>query len=153
MTRIMPQQFTDAALKSLDSAWELVRSRDGRLVDSGHLLLGLLAEGEGKAARTLGSLGVTLAAARQEIENLVGTHHDAPAPRISFTPRANHVLERAEQDSRARGEQQVGTEHLLSGLLDEDDGLALQTLTRLGIDLDRARQQVAQLLEPPHPPG
>jgi ATP-dependent Clp protease ATP-binding subunit ClpC len=153
MTWMMTEGLTDEARKAVDLAREESRSQNCRYIDSGHLLLGLLAEGEGRAGRTLGSLGVTLAAARQELRNLVGVGYDAPTAEIAFTPRASHVLERAEQESRALGHQQVGTEHILSGLLREDDGLALVTLAGIGVDLDQVRRQVAQLPEAPDPLG
>ena len=111
-----------------------------------HLLLGLIHEGGGVAARTLESLGVSLQAVRQQVEEIIGHGQNGTAGRIPFTPRAKKVLELSRREALAMGHNYVGTEHILLGLLREGDGVAAQALVRMGADLSRVRQQVILIL-------
>jgi ATP-dependent Clp protease ATP-binding subunit ClpA len=112
-----------------------------------HLLLGLVHEGEGVAARALDSLDISLVALRQQVEEVIGRGQEAPSPgHIPFTPRAKKVLELSLREAQQLGDQYIGTEHVLLGLLREGAGVAAQVLVTLGVDLNRVRQQVFQLL-------
>ena len=111
-----------------------------------HILLGLIHEGEGVAAKVLESLGISLAAVRQQVEEIIGPGQQAPSGHIPFTPRAKEVLELAQREARALGHDYMGTEHILLGLIREGGGVAAQVLVKLGADLNRVRQQVIQLL-------
>ena len=112
-----------------------------------HILLGLIHEGEGVAAKVLESLGISLAAVRQQVEEIIGPGQQAPSGHIPFTPRAKEVLELAQREARALGHDYMGTEHILLGLIREGGGVAAQVLVKLGADLNRVRQQVIQLLQ------
>jgi ATP-dependent Clp protease ATP-binding subunit ClpC len=111
-----------------------------------HLLLGLIHEGEGVAAKALESLGISLEAVRQQVEEIIGQGQQAPSGHIPFTPRAKKVLELSLRESRQLGHDYIGTEHILLGLIREGDGVAAQVLVKLRADLQRVRQQVIQLL-------
>src|SRR5215831_2191967 len=111
-----------------------------------HILLGLIREGEGVAARALGSLGISLDAVRQQVEKIIGRGQQAPSGHIPFTPRAKKVLELSLREAHQLGHDYIGTEHILLGLIREGEGVAAQVLVRLGADLNRMRQQVIQLL-------
>jgi ATP-dependent Clp protease ATP-binding subunit ClpA len=111
-----------------------------------HILLGLIHEGDGIAARSLESLGISLEAVRQEVEEIIGRGQQAPSGHIPFTPRAKKVLELSLRESLQLGHNYIGTEHILLGLLREGDGVAAQVLVRLGADLNRVLRQVIQLL-------
>src|SRR5262244_897813 len=111
-----------------------------------HILLGLVHEGEGVAARALESLGISLEAVRQQVQEIIGRGQQAPSAHIPFTPRAKKVLELASQEALQLGHNYVGTEHILLGLIREGEGVAAQVLVKLGADLSRVRQQVIQLL-------
>ena len=111
-----------------------------------HILLGLIAEGEGVAGKALESLGIALEGVRQQVEEIIGQGQQAPGGHIPFTPRAKKVLELSLRESKALGQDYIGTEHILLGLVREGSGVAAQVLVKLGADLNRARQQVVQLL-------
>ena len=111
-----------------------------------HILLGLIHEGEGVAAKALESLGISLQAVRQQVEEIIGQGQQAPLGHIAFTPRVNKVLELASREAGQLGHNYIGTEHILLGLIREGEGVAAQILVKLGADLDRVRQQVIQLL-------
>ncbi len=111
-----------------------------------HILLGLIHEGEGVAAKALESLGISLEAVRQQVEEIIGQGQEAPSGHIPFTPRAKKVLELSLRESRQLGHDYIGTEHILLGLIREGEGVAAQVLVKLGGDLNRVRQQVIQLL-------
>jgi len=111
-----------------------------------HILLGLIHEGEGVAAKALESLGISLEAVRQQVEEIIGQGQQAPSGHIPFTPRAKKVLELSLRESLQLGHNYIGTEHILLGLLREGEGVAAQMLVKLGADLNRVRQQVIQLL-------
>jgi hypothetical protein len=111
-----------------------------------HILLGLIHEGEGVAAKALESLGISLEAVRQQVEEIIGQGQQAPSGHIPFTPRAKKVLELSLREALQLGHNYIGTEHILLGLIREGEGVAAQVLVRLGADLNRVRQQVIQLL-------
>jgi ATP-dependent Clp protease ATP-binding subunit ClpC len=111
-----------------------------------HILLGLIHEGEGVAARALESLGISLDAVRQQVEEIIGRGQHVPTGKIPFTPRAKKVLELSLREALQLGHDYIGTEHILLGLIREGDGVAAQVLVSLGADLNRVRQQVIQLL-------
>jgi ATP-dependent Clp protease ATP-binding subunit ClpA len=114
-----------------------------------HLLLGLVHEGEGVAARALESLGISLGAVRQQVEEIIGQGQQAPAGHIPLTPRAKKVIELARREAGDLGHNYIGTEHLLLGLVREGEGVAAQVLVKLGADLAGVRQQVVHLLHGP----
>ena len=109
-----------------------------------HILLGLIHEGEGVAAKALESLGISLDAVREQVQDIIGQGQQQPTGHIPFTPRAKKVLEPAARGAAA-GHNYIGTEHML-GLIREGEGVAAQVLVKLGADLNRVRQQVIQLL-------
>jgi ATP-dependent Clp protease ATP-binding subunit ClpC len=111
-----------------------------------HILLGLIHEGEGVAAKALESLGINLDAVRDQVQEIIGQGQQAPSGHIPFTPRAKKVLELSLREALQLGHSYIGTEHLLLGLIREGEGVAAQVLTRLGADTNRVRQQVIQLL-------
>jgi ATP-dependent Clp protease ATP-binding subunit ClpC len=112
-----------------------------------HILLGLIREGEGVAAKALESLGISLEAVRQQVEEIIGQGQQAPSGHIPFTPRAKKVLELSLREALQLGHNYIGTEHILLGLIREGDGVAAQVLVKLGADPSRVRQQVIQLLQ------
>jgi ATP-dependent Clp protease ATP-binding subunit ClpC len=111
-----------------------------------HILLGLIHEGEGVAAKSLESLGVSLESVRSQVEEIIGQGQQAPSGHIPFTPRAKKVLELSLREALQLGHNYIGTEHILLGLIREGEGVAAQVLVKLGADLNRVRQQVIQLL-------
>jgi ATP-dependent Clp protease ATP-binding subunit ClpC len=111
-----------------------------------HILLGLIHEGEGVAAKALESLGISLDAVRSQVTEIIGEGQQAPSGHIPFTPRAKKVLELSLREALQLGHNYIGTEHILLGLIREGEGVAAQVLTKLGADLNRVRQQVIQLL-------
>jgi hypothetical protein len=142
----MFERFTDRARRVVVLAQEEARMLNHNYIGTEHILLGLIREGEGVAARALESLGISLEAARQQVEEIIGQGQHAPSGHIPFTPRAKRVLELSLRESRQLGHNYIGTEHILLGLLREGEGVAAQVLVRLGADLNRVRQQVIQLL-------
>ena len=111
-----------------------------------HILLGLIHEGEGVAAKALESLGISLEAVRSQVEEIIGQGGSSPSGHIPFTPRAKKVLELSLREALQLGHNYIGTEHILLGLIREGEGVAAQVLVKLGADLSRVRQQVIQLL-------
>jgi Clp amino terminal domain, pathogenicity island component len=142
----MFQRFTDRARQVVVLAQEEARRLDHNYIGTEHILLGLIREGGGVAARALKSLGIGLDAVRQQVEEIIGQGQQTPSGHIPFTPRAKKVLELSLRESMQLGHNYIGTEHILLGLLREGDGVAAQVLVRLGADLNRVRQQVIQLL-------
>ena len=114
-----------------------------------HILLGLISEGEGVAAKALESLGIALEGVRRQVEEIIGQGQLAPSGHIPFTPRAKKVLELSLREALQLGHNYIGTEHILLGLIREGEGVAAQVLVKLGADLNRVRQQVMQLLSGP----
>ena len=111
-----------------------------------HILLGLIHEGEGVAAKALEALNISLEAVRSQVEEIIGQGQQAPSGHIPFTPRAKKVLELSLREALQLGHNYIGTEHILLGLIREGEGVAAQVLVKLGADLNRVRQQVIQLL-------
>jgi ATP-dependent Clp protease ATP-binding subunit ClpA len=142
----MFEQFTDRARRTVVLAQEEARMLNHNYIGTEHLLLGLLAVADGVAPKALKSLGISLDAARQQVEEIIGQGQQAPSGHIPLTLRAKKVLDLAKQESRALGHDYIGTEHILLGLIHEGDGVAAQVLVKLGADLNRVRQQVTQLL-------
>ena len=142
----MFERFTDRTRRVVVLAQEEARMLNHGYIGTEHILLGLIREGDGYAARTLESLGISLDAVRQQVEEIIGRGQQAPSGHIPFTPRAKKVLELSLRESLQLGHNYIGTEHILLGLLREGDGVAAQVLVTLGADLNRVRQQVIQLL-------
>jgi ATP-dependent Clp protease ATP-binding subunit ClpA len=115
-------------------------------IDTEHILLGLIHEGEGVAAKALDSLGISLDAVRQQVEEINGQDQQTAAGHIPFTPRAKKVLELSLREALQLGHTYIGTEHILLGLIREGNGVAAQVLVKLGADLNRVRQEVIRLL-------
>ena len=141
----MFERFTDRARRVIVLAQEEARMLNHNYIGTEHILLGLIHEG-GVAAKALESLGISLDAVRQQVEEIIGQGQQAPSGHIPFTPRAKKVLELSDRETRALGHAYIGTEHILLGLIREGDGVAAQVLVKLGADLNRVRQQVIQLL-------
>src|SRR5690606_1534861 len=110
------------------------------------ILLGLIHEGEGVAAKALESLGISLDAVREQVQDIIGQGQQQPTGHIPFTPRAKKVLELSLREALQLGHNYIGTEHILLGLIREGEGVAAQVLVKLGADLNKVRQQVIQLL-------
>jgi len=142
----MFERFTDRARRVVVLAQEEARMLNHNYIGTEHILLGLIHEGEGVAARALESLGISLEAVRQQVEEIIGQGQQAPAGHIPFTPRAKKVLELSLREALQLGHNYIGTEHILLGLIREGEGVAAQVLVRLGADLSRVREQVIQLL-------
>jgi ATP-dependent Clp protease ATP-binding subunit ClpC len=139
-------RFTERAQQVLVLAQEEAKRLNHNFIGTEHILLGLVREGSGIAARSLQNLGVELPRVRAEVEKIIGKGEKAPVQGISYTPRAKKVIELAIEEGQNLGHNYVGTEHLLLGLLREGEGIAAQVLTILGIDLKKARREVIQLL-------
>src|ERR1700750_2902037 len=144
--REMFERFTDRARRVVVLAQEEARMLNHNYIGTEHILLGLIHEGEGVAAKALESLGISLEAVRQQVEEIIGQGQQAPSGHIPFTPRAKKVLELSLREALQLGHNYIGTEHILLGLIREGDGVAAQVLVKLGADLNRVRQQVIQLL-------
>jgi len=140
------ERFTDRARRVVVLAQDEARMLNHDYIGTEHLLLGLIGEGEGVAARALESLGISLDALRQQVEQVIGRGQQAPSGHIPFTPRAKKVMELALREANDLGHSYIGTEHILLGLIREGDGVAAGVLTGLGADRPRVRQQVTQLL-------
>src|SRR3974390_56480 len=128
-------------------AQEEARMLNHNYIGTEHILLGLIHEGEGVAAKALESLGISLEAVRQQVEEIIGQGQQAPSGHIPFTPRAKKGLELSLREALQLGHNYIGTEHLLLGLIREGEGVAAQVLVKLGADLNRVRQQVIQVLQ------
>ena len=142
----MFERFTDRARRVVVLAQEEARMLNHNYIGTEHILLGLIHEGEGVAAKALESLGISLDAVRQQVEEIIGQGQQAPSGHIPFTPRAKKVFELSLREALQLGHDHIGTEHILLGLIREGDGVAAQVLVKLGADLNRVRQQVIQLL-------
>jgi ATP-dependent Clp protease ATP-binding subunit ClpC len=142
----MFERFTDRARRVVVLAQEEARMLNHNYIGTEHLLLGLIHEGEGVAAKTLESLGISLQAVRQQVEEIIGQGQQAPSGHIPFTPRAKKVVELSKREALRLGHHYIGTEHILLGVIREGEGPAAQVLINLGGDLNRVRQQVIQLL-------
>jgi len=142
----MFERFTDRARRVVVLAQEEARMLNHNYIGTEHILLGLIHEGEGVAAKALESLGISLEGVREQVEQIIGQGQTAPAGHIPFTPRAKKVLELSLREALQLGHNYIGTEHILLGLIREGEGVAAQVLQKLGADLNRVRQQVIQLL-------
>ena len=142
----MFERFTDRARRVVVLAQEEARMLNHNYIGTEHILLGLIHEGEGVAAKGLESLGISLEAVRAQVEEIIGQGQQAPSGHIPFTPRAKKVLELSLREALQLGHNYIGTEHILLGLIREGEGVAAQVLVKLGADLNRVRQQVIQLL-------
>src|SRR6266513_2991788 len=142
----MFERFTDRARRVVVLAQEEARMLNHNYIGTEHILLGLIHEGEGVAAKALESLGISLEAVRQQVEEIIGQGQQAPSGHIPFTPRAKKVLELSLREALQLGHNYIGTEHILLGLIREGEGVAAQVLQKLGADLNRVRQTVIQLL-------
>ena len=163
----MFELFTDRARQVVVLAREEARTLNHTYIGTEHVLLGLIHEGEGVAARVLESLNISLEATRQRVEEIIGRGQGgpydhlpftpsakkalervqgAPTGHIPFTPRAKKVLELSLREARQLGHDYIGTEHILLGLIREGDGVAAQVLQQFGADLNRVRQTVIQFL-------
>ncbi|MDP8956809.1 MAG: ATP-dependent Clp protease ATP-binding subunit [Actinomycetota bacterium] len=143
----MFERFTDRARRVVVLAQEEARMLNHNYIGTEHILLGLIHEGEGVAAKALESLGISLEAVRSQVEEIIGQGQAAPTGHIPFTPRAKMVLELSLREGLQLGHNYIGTEHILLGLIREGEGVAAQVLQKLGADLNRVRQQVIQLLQ------
>ncbi|WP_232549149.1 ATP-dependent Clp protease ATP-binding subunit [Propioniciclava soli] len=142
----MFDRFTDRARRVIVLAQDEARMLNHNYIGTEHLLLGLIHEGEGVAAKALESLGISLEAVRAQVEEIIGHGEQAPMGHIPFTPRAKKVLELSMREALQLNHPYIGTEHILLGLIREGEGVAAQVLIKLGADLNRVRNQVLQLL-------
>ncbi|MGB7982288.1 MAG: ATP-dependent Clp protease ATP-binding subunit [Candidatus Nanopelagicales bacterium] len=142
----MFERFTDRARRVVVLAQEEARMLNHNYIGTEHILLGLIHEGEGVAAKALESMGISLESVRQQVEEIIGQGQQAPSGHIPFTPRAKKVLELSLREALQLGHNYIGTEHILLGLIREGEGVAAQVLVKLGADLTKVRQQVIQLL-------
>ena len=142
----MFERFTDRARRVVVLAQEEARMLNHNYIGTEHILLGLIHEGEGVAAKSLEALEIRLEQVRAQVEEIIGPGQQAPSGHIPFTPRAKKVLELSLREALQLGHNYIGTEHILLGLIREGEGVAAQVLVKLGADLHRVRQQVIQLL-------
>ena len=142
----MFERFTEKAIKVIMLAQEEARRLGHNFVGTEQVLLGLIGEGTGVAAKTLKSMGVNLKDARAEVEKIIGRGTGFVAVEIPFTPRAKRVLELSWDEARQLGHNYIGTEHLLLGLIRESEGVAARVLENLGVDLNKIRSNVVKIL-------
>jgi ATP-dependent Clp protease ATP-binding subunit ClpC len=142
----MFERFTDRARRVIVLAQEEAKLLNHNYIGTEHLLLGLIHEGDGVAAKALESLGISLEAVRDQVQDIIGKGQQKPGSHIPFTPRAKKVLELSLREALQLGHNYIGTEHILLGLIREGEGVAAQVLVKLGADLNSVRQQVIQLL-------
>lgn len=142
----MFERFTDRARRVVVLAQEEAKMLNHNYIGTEHILLGLIHEGEGVAAKALESLEISLDAVREQVQDIIGQGQQQPTGHIPFTPRAKKVLELSLREALQLGHNYIGTEHILLGLIREGEGVAAQVLVKLGADLNRVRQQVIQLL-------
>ena len=149
----MFERFTEKAIKVIMLAQEEARRLGHNFVGTEQVLLGLIGEGTGIAAKTLKSMGVNLKDARVEVEKIIGRGSGFVAVEIPFTPRAKRVLELSWDEARQLGHNYIGTEHLLLGLTREGEGVAARVLENLGVDLNKIRSNVVKMLGDSKPQG
>ena len=142
----MFERFTDRARRVVTLAQEEAKELNHGYIGTEHILLGMIQEGEGVAAKALESLGISLEAVREQVEEIIGRGSQQPTGHIPFTPRAKKVLDLSLREAKQLRHNYIGTEHILLGLIREGEGVAAQVLVKLGADLNRVRQQVIQLL-------
>ncbi|MDO4255247.1 MAG: ATP-dependent Clp protease ATP-binding subunit [Kocuria sp.] len=142
----MFERFTDRARRVVVLAQEEARMLNHNYIGTEHLLLGLIHENEGVAAKALDSLGITLNAAREQVQDIIGPGQQAPSGHIPFTPRAKKVLELSLREALQLGHNYIGTEHILLGIIRAGEGVAAQVLTKLGTDPQKVRSTVLDLI-------
>ncbi|HHY05319.1 MAG TPA: AAA family ATPase, partial [Thermoanaerobacterales bacterium] len=142
----MNGRFTERAQKVILYAQEEARRLNHNVIGTEHILLGLIREGDGVAARVLTSMGVDIKDVRSQIEMMIGTGPFAIQGPIGYTPRAKRVMELAMDESRKLGHNYVGTEHILLGLIREGEGVAAQVLSNLGVSMEKARKEILNLV-------
>ncbi len=142
----MFERFTDRARRVVVLAQEEARELNHTYIGTEHILLGLIHEGEGVAAKSLESMGISLELVRGQVKELIGQGNTSPSGHIPFTPRAKKVLELSLREALQLGHNYIGTEHILLGLIREGEGVAAQVLVKLGAELARVREQVIQQL-------
>ncbi|HLE60065.1 MAG TPA: ATP-dependent Clp protease ATP-binding subunit, partial [Thermoanaerobaculaceae bacterium] len=142
----MFERFTDRARRVVVLAQEEARLLNHNYIGTEHILLGLIHEGEGVAAKALESMGTSLESVRSQVVEIIGQGAQAPSGHIPFTPRAKKVLELSLREALQLGHNYIGTEHILLGLIREGEGVAAQVLQKLGAELHKVRQTVIQLL-------
>src|SRR6202051_2452379 len=140
------ERFTDRARRVLVLAQEEARDLNHAFIGTEHILLGLIREGEGVAAKALDALGVTFDVVREKVEEAIGPNSNPSPGSPPFTPRAKKVLELSLREALQLGHSYIGTEHMLLGLVREGDGVAAQVLNDLGADMARVRTQVIQMM-------
>jgi ATP-dependent Clp protease ATP-binding subunit ClpA len=143
----MFERFSDLGRRVVVLAQEEARMLNHNYIGTEHILLGLIHEGEGVAAKALESLGISLETVRSQVEEIIGQGRAAPTGHIPFTPRAKKVLELSLREALQLGHNYIGTEHILLGLVREGEGVAAQVLQKLGADLNRVRNEVIRLLQ------
>jgi len=137
---ILFERFTDRARRVVVLAQEEARLLNHNYIGTEHILLGLIHEGEGVAAKALESLGISLEAVRAQVEEIIGHGGQAPSGHIPFTPRAKKVLELSLREALQLGHNYIGTEHILLGLIREGEGLAAQVIVGAGVSLTDLRK-------------
>src|SRR5438874_6349733 len=142
----MFERFTDRARRVVVLAQEEARMLNHNYIGTEHILLGLIHEGEGVAAKALQELGIELMVVRTQVEAMIGQGQSVPTGHIPFTPRAKKVLELSLREALQLGHNYIGTEHILLGLIREREGVGAQVLQKVGADLDAVRKQVVTLL-------
>jgi ATP-dependent Clp protease ATP-binding subunit ClpC len=140
------EKFTDGARRVVVFAQEEARLLNHDYIGTEHILLGIIREGEGVAARALESLGISLENVRQQVEEIIGPGERPPSSHIPFTKRAKKVMELSLREALQLGHKYIGTEHILLGLIREGEGVAAQVMVKLGADLGRVREKVLNLL-------
>jgi ATP-dependent Clp protease ATP-binding subunit ClpC len=140
------ERMTDRARRSIVLAQEQARELCHNYVGTEHLLLGLIEEGEGVAAKALVGLGISLVKVQESVETIIGRGAERPTSHIPFTPRAKKVIELSLREALQLGHNYIGTEHILLGLIREGEGVGSQVLVQHGAELTRVRQQVIKLL-------
>jgi ATP-dependent Clp protease ATP-binding subunit ClpC len=143
----MFERFTDRARNVVVLAQQEARLLKHNYIGTEHILLGLVRESDGLAAKALEALGIGLEAVREQVEEIIGRGQKSPSGHISFTPRGKKVLELSLREALQFGHNYIGTEHILLGIIREGEGVAAQVLVNLGGDLKTVRQQVIQLLK------
>jgi ATP-dependent Clp protease ATP-binding subunit ClpC len=143
----MFERFTDRARRVVVLAQEEARMLNHNYIGTEHILLGLIHEGEGVAAKALESLGISLEAVRQQVEEIIGQGQQAPSGHIPFTPRAKKVLELSLREALALKHGYIGTEHILLGLVREGQGMGVRILREEGVQLEQLRETVLAELQ------
>jgi ATP-dependent Clp protease ATP-binding subunit ClpC len=141
----MFERFTEPGRRAIVLAQDEARALNHSYIGTEHLLLGLIRDGEGIAARVLTSMGIGLDAVRQAVEDIIGRGQQAPSGHVPFTPRSKKVIELSLREALQLGADRIGTEHILLALLREGDGVAAQVLVASGVDLNRVLQEVTGL--------